>query len=140
MDCYELLATHKTVDPFVIAENLGISVFYGDFSFEGLSLPVKGKPIILLNDCVRETNRKYVIMAHELYHAIEHKDLAYFYTVATNGQGKLERECNQFTADLLYSLYVEWNGINPQTFNDLKYLFGLEDEYLDFYVNAMQEY
>lgn len=133
MEVQELFEEYKTYDPFKIAEKLDIEIEYGPIKQQGLSLPVLGRPVILLQDSLKNTNKKYLVMAHELYHAMEHSELACFYSTAINGKGKLEREANQFSANLLFGLYTEFNDCNPTTFNDLKYYFGMPDDFIEFY-------
>lgn len=125
---YELYERHHTLDPFDIAEREGIEYRYVPYlkSPEGQFVKIEGEPLILLNDRLKDSRRKYFIMAHEIYHAIWHSELAGYYIDNAYGRGKLEMEANKFAACFLYSLYHFEEGRAPESYFDLHYKYGLD--------------
>jgi len=122
-------------NPFSIAERLNIDFEYRDFSpdIEGVSFPVLGKPLIALNSALVNIPKRYVVMSHELYHAIAHPDLINYYTIGENQRSSLEYEANKFTAMLLLNFYPEFTGHTPLCFGDIQQQFQMEDNYIQFY-------
>lgn len=125
---YELYERHHTLDPFDIAEREGIEYRYVPYlkSPEGQFVNIAGEPLILLNDRLKDSNRKFFIMCHELYHALWHSNLAGYYISNQNGRGKLEMEANKFSSCFLYCLYRLEEGRQPASYFDLHYKYGLD--------------
>ena len=95
MEVTELVNRHNTSNPFIIAEYENIDVKFVSLprDLKGLMLSTPNdKPMIWINDSIRDSNLKYLVMAHELKHALDHYGLDGFYTAAYNGKGKLEHE------------------------------------------------
>ena len=57
--------------------------------------------MIWINDNIHDCNLRYLVMAHELKHALDHYGLDGFYTAAYNGKGKLENEADRFATELI---------------------------------------
>ena len=57
MDVKTLVETYQTANPFTLAENLNIPFQYVDFpeNLKGQIVVYDAKPIILLNDSIKET-------------------------------------------------------------------------------------
>lgn len=93
---------YRTSNPLKLAEYLNISIRYAptDDDFKGLYFTVGNKKLIVLNETLRNSEKRNFILAHELYHAINHSEFAYFYHKDRNAKGKYEREAN------LNSLYI----------------------------------
>lgn len=131
-----LRKTAGTLNPFVIAEILGIEIKYVPFltNPEGQYLKILDEPIILLNEKYEERNRRYFLVAHELHHAIEHKELSGYYVQNNVTRGKLENEANLFAAALLVYYYNELNDRLPGSTKEIELEFGfpedLSEEYL----------
>lgn len=93
---------HGTNNPFEIAKDLGIIVQEGLLGFEGCYMFLKNHRCIFLNQDLSEHD-KYLVMAHELGHAIMHrKENCYFIrnkTLLLNS--KIEIEANKFAMFLL---------------------------------------
>lgn len=109
---HRLVMRYKTSDPFELADHLNIYVRYADTdgSFKGVYMPVNDKQLIILNDNYRSSKEGFFVMAHELYHAIEHREQVNYYHHGHLVKGKKEREANQFATYLLLegvSVYEE---------------------------------
>lgn len=119
-----------TLNPFAIAETLGIEVRYVPFlsNPEGQYMKILGEQVILLNERVRELNRRYFLLAHELHHAIEHEELSGYYVQSNVTRGKLENEANSFAADLLFNYYIEENESRPKFIKELEVNYGIPEE------------
>jgi len=99
-----------TFDPFVVAENNGIDVEYVSFLDKPYGLyvpPINMKARILISSDLKYSNMRFFVCAHELYHSIEHKYLAAYYTSIPGGQDSLEREANSFGTNLMCFYYKE---------------------------------
>ena len=105
----KLVKKYGTRDPFRLADELGVIVQFSDLkSLSGLYTPMKRQRVILLNSGLRnDENNKYLnaVMAHELGHAILHRESqCYFYSNNTFFlKSKPEIEANTFAAELLIS-------------------------------------
>lgn len=123
----KLFKQYKTYDPFLIAEKLGIEVLYVPFGPTPLGETVyfKEETLILLNDSLAKQNQRYFIMAHELYHALEHLDMSAYYTTQRHGKGKYEREANLFAGYLMIELYQDMYGFLPESIKILNSNFGV---------------
>ncbi|MFL2133056.1 ImmA/IrrE family metallo-endopeptidase [Desemzia sp. FAM 23990] len=132
----KLYKTTGTLNPFAIAEMMGIDIKYVPFlaNPEGQYLKMFDEPIILLNEKYEEHNHRYFLVAHELHHAIEHKELSGYYVQNNVTRGKLENEANAFAAALLVWYYAELNDQLPRSTKELELEFGfpedLSEEYL----------
>ena len=85
MEVTELVNRHNTANPFIIAEYENIDVKFVSLpsDLKGLMLSTPNdKPMIWINDNIRDCNLKYLVMAHELKHALDHYGLDGFYTAA----------------------------------------------------------
>lgn len=104
----KLIQKYGTRNPFQLADELEIIVQFSDIALCGLYTPLKRQRVILLNNKLRnEENNKYLnaVMAHELGHAILHRESqCYFYSNRTFFlKSKPEIEANTFAAELLIS-------------------------------------
>ncbi|MFB9769551.1 ImmA/IrrE family metallo-endopeptidase [Lactiplantibacillus modestisalitolerans] len=113
MNSYKLyLQVHQLTDrlgtsnPFDIADSLGYTVEYASLgSLKGLCTTASsGDVYIGLSDELRESPEKYVVMAHELKHGLDHTSCAALYTIGNNWEGKMEREANLFACSELTPL------------------------------------
>lgn len=131
MKVTELVKRHKTANPFIIAEyeNIEVSFVPLPSNLQGLMLSTPNdKPMIWINDSIRDSNLKYLVMAHELKHALDHYGLDGFYTAAYNGKGKLEREAEIFATELMLLLYKEQYEAIPETFDIFQSVYGIKEE------------
>lgn len=136
MDINTLVENHHTANPFVIADNLNISYIFVDFParLKGrIIVTHDGEPIILLNNSLKNSKEKYLVMAHELKHAMDHSDLIGYYSLCYGGKGKLELEANKFATDLMILLYQEQYQIIPDTFDKLISAYGVKEEMREYY-------
>lgn len=130
-----LYRNYSTYNPFVIAEFFGIEYKFIEASdaFQGETSYVLNQPLLLINAKYIDSPYRFVVMAHELYHAIEHPGLVSYYTSGASQKNKLEYEANKFTAALLLNLYTERTGNAPMYLSDLQNEFGIDDEFDEFY-------
>jgi Zn-dependent peptidase ImmA (M78 family) len=99
------ISKFETKNPFRIAKGLGVLVKtagLGDYS--GCYMYLNRHKCIFLNDNLNESERR-LVMAHELGHAILHKDQnCYFIRNKTYLLcSRIEREANLFAVNLLIS-------------------------------------
>lgn len=102
MEVTELVNRHNTANPSIIAEYENI-----DVKFVSLPSDLKGLMLSTPNDNIRDCNLRYLVMAHELKHALDHYGLDRFYTAAYHGKGKLENEADRFATELMLLFYQE---------------------------------
>ena len=136
MDIKTLVENHHTANPFMIADNLNISYIFVDFParLKGRIIVTQdGEPIIFLNNSLKNSKEKYLVMAHELKHAMDHSDLIGYYSLCYGGKGKLELEANKFATDLMILLYQEQYQIIPDTFDKLISVYGVKEEMREYY-------
>lgn len=131
----DLVEQYNTADPFVLADYEEI-----DYSFEALPQDIKGftithfdKPYIVLNDDLYDSQQRYVIMAHELYHALYHYDISYIYASFYNGKGKFEHEADIFATQLMTYLFEEKYDTKNYTFNHLVNTFSVKEATRDYF-------
>ncbi|MDB7088544.1 ImmA/IrrE family metallo-endopeptidase [Enterococcus mundtii] len=105
----ELKRTYDTANPFVIAEKLGIEIRYVSFldNPKGKFQELLGSPIILLNNSLKESEERFYICAHELGHALFHREISSYYVSSRNSRSKSESEANCFASNLIVSLYFK---------------------------------
>lgn len=63
--------------------------------------------MMAVNEKYGEHNHRYFLVAHELHHAIVHKEWSGYYVQNNVTRGKLENEANAFAAALLVWYYNE---------------------------------
>lgn len=88
-------------NPVALAKSLGLEVHYSSLSnLDGVLLCVERAWCILVN-CRRHKARRRFTIAHEIGHYLLHRDLQPCFLCRPQAGGALEREANQFAADLL---------------------------------------
>lgn len=117
----------ETKNPFRIAKELGILVKtsnLGDYS--GCYMYLNRHRCIFLNDNLNESERR-LVMAHELGHAILHKNQnCYFIRNKTHLLcSRIEREANLFAVNLLVS-DDDLKEYELCSINQLSAIFGLD--------------
>lgn len=125
----ELKRTYDTANPFVIAEKLGIEIRYVSFldNPKGQFQELLGSPIILLNNSLKESEERFYICAHELGHALFHREISSYYVSSRNSRSKSESEANCFASNLIVSLYKEDTETYPREVEELTRLYGLPE-------------
>jgi Zn-dependent peptidase ImmA (M78 family) len=123
----DLRNKYHTLDPFHIIEMCNIDLKYVPFvgGTLGLYRKVLGDPTIFLSDKLIDSPERYFVASHELCHALEHENIAGFYTLNERSRSKLENEANAFATSLCYSLYVEEHGDHSFTIEDLQREYGV---------------
>ena len=103
----ELTRQYRTNDPFVIADHMGIIVLHENLgAIMGYYNTAYRQRILHINSGLSAGLRKYTA-AHELGHAVLHNKLntAFLRENTYFSVDKLERQANQFAADLLITDY-----------------------------------
>lgn len=114
-----------TADPFSIAEQLDIEIRWEAFGPHplGQTAYFDKRPIILLNESIRDSVQRNFTCGHELGHIICQPGITGYQTGRLS-QGTCEYEANQFATALMGLLYVEENGYGPESYYDLVYHYG----------------
>lgn len=130
----ELYSKYGTHNPIDLADHLKIEIRYVPFlsNPDGQFINVVGKPIVLINQKLKESPKRYFVIAHELYHAVEHSDLAGYYVSNDKFRGKLEREANKFAASLILKFHVEETGTIPYSFEKMQAHYGVSEDMSDY--------
>lgn len=128
---------YNTLDPFEIAESCNIEIRYESFlkSPSGQYVVIHDQKIILINHELADSNERYFVMAHELYHALMHSELSGYYIQNSFSRGKLENEANKFAVNLLANRYVEEYGLYPSSYDELYNLYGIPKDILETYID-----
>ena len=79
---------------------MNIQVIYVDIEKTAVYVPLGSQKFIILNSRLKNNPEAKFVMAHELYHAIEHTDLMALYHNGYMVKSKKEREANQFATYL----------------------------------------
>lgn len=126
-----LKVKYKTLDPFHIVEELNLEVRYVCFGNnpKGMYTNIKGQPTILLNESIKELPERKFVLAHELYHYLDHSENAAYYIQSNKARSKLETEANKFAIALLTELYIEENGALPNTVKEVAANYGVSFQY-----------
>lgn len=111
----KLIKRYKTRDPYTICEFKNIAILYDDLEpdVRGFYQYYKRKSIIHLNTNIREELQR-VVLAHELGHAILHKDYNCIFLSRHTYMTKdiYERQANSFAAELLLPQDVPTQYVN----------------------------
>ncbi|OAQ55532.1 ImmA/IrrE family metallo-endopeptidase [Enterococcus thailandicus] len=123
----KLKKEYGTADPFGISEKMGIEIRYVPFleNPKGQFQDLLGYPVILLNESLKDSEERFYICAHELGHALFHKEISSYYVSTRNSRSKSESEANCFAANLIADLYKEDTQMYPRKIEDLSRLYGL---------------
>ena len=102
-----LIAKFKTNDPFELAESVGIQIRYKDLAdVKGFYIVMNKIRFIVINENL-DADMQKIVCAHELGHDRLHRHFAAYNFHRENSlfdfSGKIEKEANQFTAELLIS-------------------------------------
>lgn len=128
---YQLVSTLKdkygTLDPFYLVNKLNVEVRYVSFGNnpKGMYTKIKGDPIIFLNENIQHSPERKFVLAHELYHFLEHEENAGYYIQNDKARSRLETEANKFAIALLTDLYIEEKNELPNTVEDVSYEYGV---------------
>lgn len=91
-----LVKQHNSANPFKIANDLGIEVRYKEYTnTKGYFINIDNSKYIVLNSNL-DDEQKFIVMAHELGHAVLHNQTAMF-----SEDSRLEKEANNFAYELL---------------------------------------
>lgn len=123
----ELQQQHGTLDPVILANKLNIEIRYVPFGNnpKGMYTKIKGTPMILLNENIEHHPERKFVIAHELYHFLEHEENAAYYIQNDRTRSKLETEANKFAVALLTNLYIEETREYPETVEEVSYKYGI---------------
>lgn len=123
----DLKRKYQSANPFIICEKMGIGVEFVPFlnNPKGQFQEILDEPIIFLNDSLKYSEERFYICAHELGHALFHKEISSYYVSTRNSRSKSENEANCFAANLIADLYKEDTQMYPRKIEDLSRLYGL---------------
>ena len=79
---------------------------------------------MFLDKSIRQSEKRYFVMAHELGHIVLHADVAGYYKSAYHGDNKAEYEADLFAKELLVFLYDEDHQEAPATYENLVHEYG----------------
>ncbi|GAB6172037.1 ImmA/IrrE family metallo-endopeptidase [Paradesulfitobacterium aromaticivorans] len=99
----ELVDEYSTQDPFTLAKEMGIQVFYYPFrKVKGMVIEIGAHKMVGLNSELPERLQR-VVLAHELGHyTLSPAGVGYFFTSEhTLMESKVEYEANRFAVELL---------------------------------------
>lgn len=127
---------YGTYNPFLLSDYLGIEIVYVPFldNPQGQYIKLFDVPTILINEKLKSSSRRYFVLAHEIYHYLEHEDLAGYYVLNSIARGKMESEANAFASALLFNYYIEDTGSLPETVRELEAHYGLPSEVVHNYI------
>lgn len=125
----ELYIKCSSYNPFVVSELLNIEVKYVPFGKSPLGQVayIYETPIILINECLKDSNERFFVCAHELYHALEHTSLSSYYVSNGVAKSKMESEANTFATIILFNDFIETNEYLPESFEDLEHSYGFPE-------------
>ncbi|MGX6979082.1 ImmA/IrrE family metallo-endopeptidase [Vagococcus elongatus] len=120
-------------NPFVIAEKYNFEISYHDFKGSPLGhcSTVMGQTIILMDKSLENSNKRFLVCGHEIYHGISHQDIASYYSINGVTKGKMEDEANGFSVELLKCLYFEEHGRHATYYKELS-IYGIGEDMLEY--------
>ena len=112
---------YGTYNPYVWADRLNIEIEWVDFgeSFTGKTDYWGDQPIITLNESIKEDNRQYHVLAHEIGHVILQQGVTGYYTLNSKTKSSSESQANKFAMYMMINFYEEQEGHLPETYQDL---------------------
>ncbi len=128
----ELILKHNSNNPFIIADNLGITVLYSDMNNTlGFYSKYKRFKFIHLNQNMPEKLQTFVC-GHELCHAIVHpnKNTPFLRRYILYSVDKLERQANTFAVELLLTDKILQEYPNCSLYNIARYV-GVPEKLVD---------
>ncbi len=137
----ELYRLHGTYNPTALADFLEIQIRYVPFlsNPDGQFINMVDKPIILINEKLRESPKRFFVIAHELFHAIEHSDLAGYYVANDKFRGKLESEANKFAASLIFRFHIDKTGDMPYSFEKMQLYYGISEDISNYLLDGIAQ-
>lgn len=141
----ELKKQYGTSDPFVLLDELGVTVKYsgGFHHLKAFYYIMLGFPYVVINDGLTEAELP-VVAAHELGHHILHKQFATDAPLREFGlydmRSQPEREANLFAAELLIDDEVLQSLIREENdYFKIASLLGVPSELLSFKLNSLNK-
>lgn len=122
-----------TYDPFRISELLNYDIHYVNLNKKPLGhcSKILKETVIILDESLMDSNYRFFVCAHELYHAINHQEYASYYTISSNTKSKMEYEANYFAMQLVKKMFYEENGYEATRIEEL-FQYGVHEEMLDY--------
>lgn len=127
----KLYSLAGTYDPFTIAELMNYDIYFEDLNKKPLGhcSKILKETVIILDDSLLDSNYRFFVCAHELFHAINHQEYASYYTISSGTKNKMEYEANKFAMELVKMMFFEENGYQPSSYKDLS-VYGVNEELL----------
>lgn len=131
----ELYKKTNSYDPFVIAKEMNIIIKYAHFRHRpyGKTTYPNGFTIILLAESIKNTSYEFFICAHELLHALQHKDLCIGRRNNIVLKSKMEHEANSFAACLTLYDFKHKHGRSPLNFEEISTDYNIPSKYMDYF-------
>lgn len=101
---YNLIKKYETRNPVRLAKELDIIIQIGDLKkISGCYLKIHERDFIYINEKLLDNEKKYYeVLAHELGHAVLHKEDFYFFSFGKNCyENSIEQEAQTFASELL---------------------------------------
>jgi len=101
-----LVGKYKTTDPYELCECMGIILSDENFgesetAIKAMTMTISRITIIQFNSCLDEVILRFII-AHELGHAVLHKNIRHVDNGFFDDLSQTEREANLFAAELIF--------------------------------------
>lgn len=131
----KLFIQYGTYNPFDLTELLGIDVIFVEFLEKPLGRTTYffGEPTILISSLIMNSSERFFVCAHELYHAIDHKNSGNYYISNVVARSKMEVEANSFAAKLILNEYRFIFNKMPRKFSDIQTKFGVPITLMEYY-------
>ncbi|MGM0220024.1 ImmA/IrrE family metallo-endopeptidase [Enterococcus sp. AZ126] len=127
----DLKLKYGTLNPFILSEHMNIEIKYVNFlkNPRGQYTTILGERVILLSNSIKDTNEEYFVCAHELGHALLHRDMSGYYSLNNSTKNKSEYEASRFATKLIYELYKEEHDFELRTVDLLSKEYGLPEAF-----------
>jgi Zn-dependent peptidase ImmA (M78 family) len=138
-DVNKLTSKYRTRNPIEIAQCLGFIIIHTSLvGVRGFYQHIQRNHIVYLDDSLDEPNEKFVC-AHEIGHAILHKDINRIFmdTRTLSVSSKYEAQANRFAIDLLYS-DEDMKEYEGYTISDVASCLGLSECLIEYRLNSIK--
>lgn len=131
----DLYKKAKSYNPFVIAKEMNITIKYAHFKYRpyGKTSYPNGFTIILLAETIKNTPYEFFICAHELLHALHHKNFCIERKNNIVLKSKMEHEANSFAAYLTLRDFEEKYSRPPSNFKEISTIYKIPSKYMDYF-------
>lgn len=129
-----LLKRYHTNNPYLLCEELNISVTFSDLPqhLQGFYCKVLGMPFVFINQTLCEQEQR-AICAHELGHALLHPDINTLFLKQKTMlvSEKFEKEADLFATQLLIPQKLASYCFGEESIESLSFALGVPQRYID---------